>query len=325
VTAAGASALEWDDDGELGPELSRRRLWLWLWVLAVVLYFAWEAVAYRGLFSIIAEWQFNHFGQDLPTFIFGALTTIFAWPALYLFRRRVLVEEEPDDDGEPADPDAIDLPAVRRDAEAAEDAARDYMHFLFGFTVAMILAAVVALGWTLLLPKLEGPTRTIAVTGALPAEGPAQMVGTVQYGRIASFSRGILFLRRTALYAPIISPKDASGEIRYFIEFLPSERGDISNGATVSSRRGILVRNDLPGALQRLYQYLGYITSERYYVLYASSETIRWPYYLVAIQFAIGGVGFLVCALFQRRRAERLARDARILRIRERRLTLTPA
>jgi hypothetical protein len=60
-------------------------------------------------------------------------------------------------------------------------------------------------------------------------------------------------------------------------------------------------------------------------VLYASAETIRWPYYLVAIQFAIGGLGFLVCALFQRRRAGRLGRDARILRIRERRLTLTPA
>jgi hypothetical protein len=324
VTAAEASALEWDEGPASGPELTRRRVWLWLWVLVVVLYFAWEAVSYRGLFSIIAEWQFNHFGQDLPTFIFGALTTIFAWPALYLFRRRVLVEESAAD-GNPADPDAIDLPAARRDAEAAEDAARDYMHFLFGFTVAMILAAAVALAWTLLLPKPEGPTQPIAVTGALPKEGPAQMVGTVQYGRIASFSRGILFLRRTALYAPVISPRDATGEIRYFVEFRPSERADISNGGTISHRRGILVRNDLPGALERLYRYLGYITSDRYYVLYASAETIRWPYYLVAIQFAIGGLGFLVCALFQRRRAGRLGRDARILRIRERRLTLTPA
>jgi hypothetical protein len=312
---------------DAAPRSERRRTFLWMWVLVVVLYFAWEATAYRGLFAWLAEWQFVHLGQDLPTLNFGALTTIFAWPALHLFRRRVQREERDDRSTktQALDADTIDIPAARRDAEAAEDAARDYMHFLFGFTTAMVLAAVVALSWTLLLPRLEGTPHAVQVEGALPDEGPARLVGTVTYGRIASFRRGILFLRRAALYAPVVPADGSMRDIRYFVEFLPSERADIRSNSTVTERRGILVRNDLPGALARLYHYLGYDPEPRYFVLYASSETIRWPYYMVALQFAIGALGFLACALFQRRHVSRLARDVRKLRVRERHLGLMRA
>jgi hypothetical protein len=291
---------------------------LWAWVLAVVLYFSWEAVSYRGLSAFVAEWQFAHLGQDLPTFNFGVLTTLFALPALYLFRRRTSAVSG-EADARPTD--LTEAADARRDAEAGVDRARDYMHFLFGFALAMALGAVAALSWTLLLPRLDAAPRIVSIAAGDPGEGPAQLSGTVSYGRIASFSRGVLALRRTALYAPIVPPGGRDEPIRYFVEFLPTERADIRSGATITHRRGILVRNDLPGALRRLYNYLGYRTAPRYYVLYASSATIRWPYFVVAMQFAMGAFGFVVVALFQRRRLRSLERDARKLTARERRLT----
>ena len=67
--------------------MSPRLAALWLWVLVVVLYFAWEAATYSGLFAILAEWQFDRLGQDLPTFNFCLLTMALAWPALLVLRR----------------------------------------------------------------------------------------------------------------------------------------------------------------------------------------------------------------------------------------------
>jgi hypothetical protein len=65
---------------------SPRLIALWVWVLVVVLYFAWEAATYRGLFAMLAEWQFDRLGQDLPTLNFCMLTMTLALPALAILR-----------------------------------------------------------------------------------------------------------------------------------------------------------------------------------------------------------------------------------------------
>lgn len=286
------------------PYRSRLGL-LWLWVIVVVLYFSWEAASYRGLFALIAEWQFAHIGQDLPTFTFGLLTTIFAWPALHIFRRRPRRRRRRSR--------RANAPVVTQEQleaeenEAAISAARDYMHFLSGFTSSLLLAAIIALLWTLMLPTFGGPVQDVRVDRESVREGPAQLVGTLRYGRIASFSRGILFIRRSELYAPIL-PTRSTGGVRYFAEFLPAEQGEISSGSTLTHRTGILVQSDLPGPLIRLYRYLGYRIEPGYHVLYASALTIRWPYYMIAAQFALGAIGFLVAALMQRRHLRQMAR-----------------
>jgi hypothetical protein len=279
----------------------RRVVLLWAWTLLVVLYFTWEIFSYRGLFALAAEWQFVHLGQDLPTFTFGALVFIFSWPVVLILRRnhRAAAAE-----ASVADKD-------RQDLVAALDSARAYMHFLFGLTMSLAFAMVVALAWTLLLPSASGEPRSVNIAAGNPPEGVAAIEGTVNYGRLASFSRGILFLRRTSIYAPVVPEAGHDQPIRYFLEFLPGERADISNGGSVTHRQGILVRNDLPGGLRRLYLYLGYTPAPHYYVLYASPLTMRWPYYLAAIQLALGALAFLVAALFQRRRVNRLTRSAR--------------
>jgi hypothetical protein len=296
------AAVQEGDEGDDTPGLlrddPRRILLLWGWTLLVVLYFAWEVVAYRGLFAVLAEWQFVHLGQDLPSFTFGALIFIFSWPVLLLVGRHSH-QRRPTEDISPA-------ASEREDLLAAVQSARDYMHFLFGFAVSLTFATIVALCWTMLLPTSEAPPRQVNVVAGDPGEGPAIMQGTVHYGRLASFSRGILFFRRTSIYAPVMSGTGLDQPVRYFVEFLPGERADITNGGSITHRRGILVRNDLPGALRRLYDYLGYRTAPHYYILYASPLTIRWPYYLVAIQFALGAVVFVVVALLQRRRVRAL-------------------
>src|ERR1700761_3931800 len=93
-----------DWDNEQGPPSKRGRIrlqLLWLWVFIVVLYFSWEAASYRGLFALIAEWEFDRLGQDLPTFNFVLLTMLFSWPALSVLRRRrarAMMAQEEDQD-----------------------------------------------------------------------------------------------------------------------------------------------------------------------------------------------------------------------------------
>lgn len=315
---------DWIDQDETPRKRGRTRLkLLWLWVFAVVLYFSWEAASYRGLFAIIAEWEFDRLGQDLPTFNFVLLTMLVSWPALSILRRRrareMTVDEENTDiviarggETEQALERAYAEQEQRRETQLAYYTARDYMHYLFGFTAALCSAALISLLWTLTLPNSTANPH-VYTPGSLaqqhPVEGAARFDGTLRYGRIASFGRGILFARRTALYAPLFPPRGADGRIRYFVEFLPAERPDIRSGALITHREGILVRSDLPGALIRLYRYLGYQPAPSYYVLYVSLLTMRWPYYIIAAQFLLGGLVFFGVALWQRRHLRRLQRE----------------
>ncbi|PZU09152.1 hypothetical protein [Sphingomonas sp.] len=283
-------------------------------MLVVVLYFAWEAAAYRGFFARLAEWQFDRLGQDLPTFNFCLLTMALSWPALLILRRRHVSRDEAggNERASNATDEDLDDEEWEREAQLALFSAQDYMHFLLGFGAALGIAALIALLWTFTLPNGKEPARSFTpsmLNAPEPEEGSARIEGAVRYGRIASFNRGILFFNRTALFAPIIPPKGGDGHVRYFVEFLPVERPDISEGATISHRTGILVRSDLPGALVRLYRYLGYHPVEHYYVLYASAATIRWPYYIIAAQFLLGGLLFAATGLGQWRHVRKLRDD----------------
>ena len=325
VVALKPNMNEWDDEDDAPVKRARTRLrLLQAWVFVVVAYFSWEAASYRGLFAIICEWEFDRLGQDLPTFNFVLLTMLFSWPALSILRRRrareMELEEEDTDilvaqggESEEALQQAYQEQEQRRETTLALYAARDYMHYLFGFVAALWIAAVVALLWTLTLPNSTANPQVYYPSshgGVKPHEGAAEFRGTLRYGRIASFSRGILFARRTSLYAPLFAPRaDQDQRIRYFVEFVPAERPDIRSGAFITHREGVLVRSDLPGALIRLYRYLGYQPAEGYYVLYVSLLTMRWPYYIVAAQFLLGGLGFFAAGLWQRRHLRHLQRE----------------
>jgi len=307
------------DDEEGGRALQM----LWLWVFAVVLYFAWEAAAYRGLFAYVSEWEFDRLGQDLPTFNFTILTMLLAWPAFALlarFRDRKLrdeAEETPVEAPVILDEEAAATLLARQQRDhqnrLAMITARDYTHFLFAFTASLWFAAALVLLWAQGLPDdTDHPNvytpASLFANNQRPVEGAAKLEGTLHYGRISSFGRGIMFARRTALYAPLIPPEGSDGRIHYFIEFLPAERPDIRSGGIITHRDGVLVRADLPGALIRLYRYLGYRPAADYHVLYVSPITLRWPYFVIAAQFLIGGLLFFFSAFWQRYHLRSLSR-----------------
>jgi hypothetical protein len=279
----------------MAPAKSRARL-LWIWVVIVALYFLWEAASYNGLFARAAEWQLAHLGEYLPTLTFGLLVLLFGSPALLLFRRRKRAADEA-----PAPATAVVTVGAR------------FMRFLFWIAGALAAAALASLLWTLTLPSSSGVPRDIVLGTAsdrAPSEGPARITGAIVYKRTAAFTQGLLVMRRGARYAPVFPPVEHDNVIRYFIELAPQDHVQPRMADAVVTRTGTLVRDNLPGAVVRLFRYVGYRVATPHYVLYASPLTMRWPYYVAAIEFALGALLFLIVGLFQRRHVRRLGAAA---------------
>jgi hypothetical protein len=279
----------------MAPAKSRARF-LWIWVVIVALYFLWEAASYTGLFARAAEWQLAHLGRYLPTLTFGLLVLLFGSPALLLFRRR---RRRADD--------------VPPPASAVVTVGTRFMRFLFWIAGALAAAAVVALIWTLILPSASGTLRDVVLgtpSARAPSEGATRLTGVIVYKRTAAFTQGLLVMRRGARYAPVFPPVEHDNVIRYFIELAPQDHVQPRMADAVVTRTGTLVRDNLPGAVVRLFRYVGYRVATPHYVLYASPLTMRWPYYVAAIEFALGALLFLIVGLFQRRHVRRLGAAA---------------
>lgn len=245
----------------------------WGWLVAVALALAWQAVTYRGLYPWAAEWQFARFDRDFPTLTLAGLAMLFGWPALLLRRRTARLD-------------------------GGLRVGHGSMHALFGLAAALALAALASFGWTFALPRADGAPRLLAATARSLPDGPAVLPANVRFGRVASFGRGILLLRHRALYAPVL---DAGG-IRTVVE--------LAADGTPPGRQGILVHAELPGPLVRLYGAIGYRLTARPAVLYASAATLRWPYYLAALQLALGATALLLAGWCQQQHVRRLTRRA---------------
>src|SRR5688572_7403801 len=64
---------------------------LGFWIAVVSLFFLFQALDYRGIVALLAEWQFLHFKRYWPTLTFLAVTTLFSAPlilAVWLLRVR---------------------------------------------------------------------------------------------------------------------------------------------------------------------------------------------------------------------------------------------
>ncbi|HEX8445323.1 MAG TPA: hypothetical protein VF649_01805 [Sphingomonas sp.] len=291
-------------EGRRAGERAPRRIvvarLLMLWVFVVLLYFLWEAAKYRGLYALLSEWQFEQFGHYLPILTFSFLVLLFGSPAALLLRARR----------------RADSPRLsnRTGYEAAVMTGSNFRRILFGFSGGLAAAALVTLLWTLTLPRMAVPKRVITVGAAdsiAPDRGPAILRGRIVYTRTAAFAQDLWLTRRGVRFAPVlaVAGRESPRTIRYFVELLPTDAPDPRVDGAILARSGVLMRNALPGSIVRLYRYAGYDVNTPYYVLYASTRTMRWPYYVTAAQLATAAVILLLAALFQHGHLRRVTRE----------------
>jgi len=266
------------------------------WVALVALYFLWEAWAYRGLYAMFAEWQFYMFGRYLPIISYTLLVALFGLPALLL-----------------ALPRRSRYKRARVSANGPDfvlGAAMQFRHFLLAFAGGLGIASLVTLLFSLTLPSIHPPERTITVGAAdsvAPQPGPAALKGDILYTRTSAFSQDMLLTRRGARFAPVMAPGGDGQSIRYFVELPPTHDADPAAVAeNAPPQSGVLMRNALPGSIVKLYGYAGYRVEHPYYVLYTSDRTLRWSYYVTAAQLALAALIVLAAAAWQHRRVRQV-------------------
>lgn len=259
------------------------------WTALVALFLLWQSATYRGLMSLIGEWQFNGFGRHYPTFNYILLVFLLCLPGYLLFLR----------------------PRERRPGEAQGSAvlrsAGALLKALLGVGAALAVAVLAVLVVMLFLPRDSGEVQRIDVARPAvtpPREGPTILSGRIIYERTAGFDEDLLVARRSFRFAPVVGPQDVEeGRIRFFVQFAPV---DDRARADVSELRGVLKRNGLPGEVVRLFRYAGYELEQPHYVLFAEPAAMRWPYLATMAQFAVGALLALLFALLQRGRIRRL-------------------
>lgn len=285
--ASGPSGFEGTGSGAHEP--GKRQKWIAGlvagWAVVVILYFLWETLGYRGIYARVAEWQFDQFGHYFPMFNYGLLVLLFASPVFWLARLS---------------------PRSKRRGEAIHRALATGNRFrIFLLALAGIFGAA-ALGtvlWTVTLPAMSAPTDHVSAGSSQAGvkTGPATLSGHILYSRTSAYSQTILLKKRGVRFAPVLATSPGNRAIQYFIELAPSDVFVEDAGDKVSTRAGVLMPNSLPGSIVLLYRYAGYDVANPYYVLYTSPKTIRWPYYLAALQLLTAALISLIAALLQHR------------------------
>lgn len=267
---------------------------LMLWFFVISIYFLWEAEKYTGFYAFTAEKQFDYLGQYWPVFTYSLLMILFGWPIAWLLKDTRSVAH----DGDP----------VANEDEEAQRLNQNLRRTLFALAGGLCGAALVVLCWTLTLPKLAAPAAVVAIGSRQslnPPLGSISLKGGILYDRTSVFAQNLIFKTRGVRFAPIIDPQDRVPTIRYFIELQPSDIQNADIASEPVSRTGLLRINALPGSVVQLYRYAGFDISKPHYVFYTDPMTIKWPYYITAIQLACAAFICLIAALFQHRHVER--------------------
>lgn len=260
------------------------------WAALVSVFLLWQVTTYRGVIALVGEWQFNAFGHYYPTLTFVTLVVLLVMPGSLLFRR-------------PREPGGRELlPA------ATLRSARSFTRLLFGIAGGLGLAGAIAFLTILMLPDDKGALQTVSLatpTLSLPHEGPTTIVGEALFDRTAAIDEDLFVTRHSTRFTPIVAHGSDQQDLSYFVE-VPLAN-DVAQGTVQTSFTGILKQGGLPGEIVRLYRYSGARVEEPYFVLFASPAAIRWTHIQVALELFLATAIFLVLALWQKRRAKRLA------------------
>jgi hypothetical protein len=258
------------------------------WLAVVALFFIWQGAVYAGLFARFAEWQFDQFGGYFPLASLCLLVLVIGVPVFYVLSQR-----------------------AQRERKAATPVEQGQLLFRFLATLAALAGAtaVILLAYALTLSAGSGaPVRIDARSAnvALHDNGPATLVGQVQYDRVAIMDADTPFSDWAVRFAPVIGSGEKGTRVRYFVQ---------TNAAAVTAKdvplTGTLRRNALRGDIIRLFTDVGYEVATPHYVLYADVFAMRLPYFWGAFQSALVALVLGLAAAAQRWRVRRLGRVRR--------------
>ena len=235
-----------------------------LWIGAALLFVLWQSMTYRGIAAFAGEWQFNAFGAYHPAMTFLLLFLILSLPLLLLRRRG-------NDAGAAGGP----LPEMRR---AVARLRRLFQVCLFVCGIALLGSVIVAF-IAVRLPGETEPLHSVAVSdfGTPPELGSVDLRGRVRFDKTAVYNQDALFFHQRERFVPVMSPQGNQTNFRYFVALPPEDQMQPTDLST--PLHGILREGGLPGEVIQLYRYAGNTISPDYYVLFASTASMRKPYW----------------------------------------------
>lgn len=217
---------------ELTPTFRRAAA---IWALVVAIYFLWEALAYRGVFARLAEFQISRFGAYAPLVTYMLLCALAVIPVLILLW---LIGSR--------NPEADDLGALVETRLGQAQRLRSVLKALA--VTALLVAGGFAVYASVFLPGQTGRMQTIAVSevGALEvAEGPARLVGG-ELGTIVYFGHDWYISDERMAFAPY-RPAGGDGVSRLFVELDASDRRALETLQQRPEWSGILVQGGFRG------------------------------------------------------------------------------
>lgn len=276
-----------------------------VWIAIVGLVLLRQAFGYIGLTSRVAEWEYETLGRYLPFLSLLMMIALFGAPALIvmlLLRRRERRKRR----------ELWDRGETGKVAASILRTERTMFRLLLICGSAALLIALTALVLAFRLPTNGQPQQLDARNAGQPREGPARLVGAALYRRTATFQQRIFFLKHTVQFVPVVDPRTPS-VVRFFAEVTPDRLEALNGGRDNPPFTGVLRRNALPGAVLKLFRYAGFRVDSPHHVLFASITTMRWRFYVVAIDAGLLALFLMLLALFQRRRLRQVEQRVRTL------------
>ncbi|MEO9467963.1 hypothetical protein [Parasphingorhabdus sp.] len=282
-----------------------------------------QSVFYRGLVSILAEWQFLWFGRyfpiltmALPVIILSLLLLIILW--ILLRRKKNRNESE-----------AV-LSATEQLAKSVTRT-RLTMRSFFALAGLGLLGALISLILMSRLPSDEGKAQQInvgAIPFAVPREGAARLTGSLDWQKLATIDRNLVLANQRTYFIPIVSRIAERKSTRYFVQvfrpefvlprnqlpgIIPEKDKLLEHGRIIPTKdgpgnsvTGALRQDGLPDEIVLLYEKTGLKVHPDHYVLYRKTSDLKWPYWVAALEFLLLALGSGLLALFQRRQLKRL-------------------
>lgn len=268
------------------------------WTLICGLYFLWEALAYRGLFGRLAEFQIARFGSYVPLLTYLALfvlAVVPAWLIVWFLARR---HEEELDLGE-----LIELRLTQ---------ARKLRLLLVALATASFSVAVGFAVYALwFLPGQNGELRTIAASefGSVPVqEGPTRIVGG-ELGTVIFFGQDWFIGDDRMAFSPYRPVADSDGLSRVFVQLETTGKKDREAIVQRPAWSGIIVEGGLPGTVRVLFNYIGVGISDPYYTLYQNEYALKVRFWLQSVQWTFLTLFLILLVLLQRKTIRNLERQ----------------